>query len=141
MKSTQIGVVIIVSLAVGSVAREASGADRKFYGDPPDDTHAWCVHDTNRPLPPVVKPGDAPGQPPADAIMANPGSITGSIGVIVESLNVEELLKKIGLRSNVIKSGKHKDMGSPMRPMTEEDRLLLQGADSQARTLGGGLAK
>lgn len=69
MKSTQIGVVIIVSLAVGTVAREASGADRKFYGDPPDDTHAWCVHDTNRPLPPVVKPGDAPGQPPADAII------------------------------------------------------------------------
>ena len=63
----------------------------------------------------------------ADTIMANPGSITGSIGVIVESLNVEELLKKIGLRSNVIKSGKHKDIGSPMRPMTEEDRQLLQG--------------
>jgi len=63
----------------------------------------------------------------ADTIMANPGSITGSIGVIVESLNVEELLKKIGLRSNVIKSGKHKDIGSPMRPMTEEDRRLLQG--------------
>ncbi len=63
----------------------------------------------------------------ADTIIANPGSITGSIGVIVESLNVEELLKKIGLRSNVIKSGKHKDIGSPMRPMTEEDRRLLQG--------------
>jgi len=47
--------------------------------------------------------------------------------VIVESLNVEELLKKVGLRSNVIKSGKHKDIGSPMRPMTEEDRRLLQG--------------
>ena len=63
----------------------------------------------------------------ADTIMANPGSITGSIGVIVESLNVEELLKKIGLRSNVIKSGKHKDIGSPLRSMTEEDRRLLQG--------------
>jgi protease IV len=63
----------------------------------------------------------------ADGIMANPGSITGSIGVIVESLNIEDLLKKIGLRSNVIKSGKHKDIGSPMRPMTEEERKLLQG--------------
>jgi protease-4 len=63
----------------------------------------------------------------ADEIMANPGSITGSIGVIVESLNIEELLKKIGLRSNVVKSGKHKDIGSPMRPMTEEERKLLQG--------------
>ena len=63
----------------------------------------------------------------ADTIMANPGSITGSIGVIVESLNIEELLKKIGLRSNVIKSGKHKDIGSPLRSMTEEERKLLQG--------------
>jgi protease-4 len=63
----------------------------------------------------------------ADEIMANPGSITGSIGVIVETLNIEELLKKIGLRSNVVKSGKLKDMGSPMRTMTDEERKLLQG--------------
>ena len=63
----------------------------------------------------------------ADKIMANPGSITGSIGVIVESLNVEELLHKIGLRSVVVKSGKVKDMGSPFRPMTDEEKKLLQG--------------
>ena len=63
----------------------------------------------------------------ADEIMANPGSITGSIGVIVESLNIEELLKKIGLRSNVVKSGKLKDIGSPMRTMTERNDKLLQG--------------
>lgn len=63
----------------------------------------------------------------ADKILANPGSITGSIGVIVESLNVEELLRKLGLRSMVVKSGKHKDLGSPLRPMTEEERKLLQG--------------
>jgi protease-4 len=63
----------------------------------------------------------------ADRILANPGSITGSIGVIVESLNVEELLGKLGLRSVVVKSGKHKDLGSPLRPMTAEDRRLLQG--------------
>ncbi len=63
----------------------------------------------------------------ADRIIANPGSITGSIGVIVESLNVEELLGKLGLRSVVVKSGKHKDLGSPLRPMTAEDRRLLQG--------------
>jgi protease-4 len=47
--------------------------------------------------------------------------------VIVESLNVEELLGKLGLRSVVVKSGKHKDLGSPLRPMTAEDRRLLQG--------------
>jgi protease-4 len=63
----------------------------------------------------------------ADRIIANPGSITGSIGVIVESLNVEELLGKLGLRSVVVKSGRHKDLGSPLRPMTGEDRKLLQG--------------
>jgi len=63
----------------------------------------------------------------ADKIMANPGSITGSIGVIVESLNVEDLLHKIGLRPMVVKSGKVKDMGSPFRPMTDEEKNLLQG--------------
>ncbi len=63
----------------------------------------------------------------ADTIMANPGTITGSIGVIMESLNVEELLQKIGLRSMVVKAGKHKDLGSPLRAMTEEEKKLLQG--------------
>jgi protease-4 len=63
----------------------------------------------------------------ADKILANPGTITGSIGVIVESLNVEELLRKLGLRSMVVKSGKHKDLGSPLRPMTGEEKKLLQG--------------
>jgi protease-4 len=63
----------------------------------------------------------------ADRILANPGSITGSIGVIVESLNVEELFRKLGLRSTVIKSGKHKDIASPLRKMTPEEKKLLQG--------------
>jgi protease IV len=63
----------------------------------------------------------------ADKILANPGTITGSIGVIVESLNVEELFRKLGLEFVVIKSGKHKDIGSPTRKMTEEERKLLQG--------------
>lgn len=63
---------------------------------------------------------------PAREIFANPGTITGSIGVIMEFANVQELLDKIGLHSEVVKSGKHKDIGSPVRPMTEEDRALLQ---------------
>ncbi len=63
----------------------------------------------------------------ADQIVANPGSITGSIGVIAESMNVEDLLRKLGLRSMVIKSGRHKDLGSPFREMTPEERQLLQG--------------
>jgi protease IV len=62
----------------------------------------------------------------ADKILANPGTMTGSIGVIAESLNVEDLLRKIGLRSMVIKSGRHKDIGSPFREMSPEEKSLLQ---------------
>lgn len=62
----------------------------------------------------------------ADTIMANPGTTTGSIGVIAEMLNATELMQKIGVRFEVIKSGKFKDTGSPFRPMNEEDRLQLQ---------------
>ena len=63
----------------------------------------------------------------SDLIVANPGTITGSIGVVMEFSNVEDLLKKIGLRSYVIKSGKHKDIGSPLREMTPGERSILQG--------------
>ena len=62
----------------------------------------------------------------SDLIVANPGTITGSIGVVMEFSNVEDLLKKIGLRSYVIKSGKHKDIGSPLREMSPEERSILQ---------------
>lgn len=63
---------------------------------------------------------------PATRIMANPGTITGSIGVIMEFTNVQELFGKIGLHSEVVKSGAHKDIGSPTRAMTEADRKILQ---------------
>ncbi|MEJ2699696.1 MAG: signal peptide peptidase SppA, partial [Desulfuromonadales bacterium] len=63
---------------------------------------------------------------PANRIFSNPGTITGSIGVILEFTNFQELLQKIGLKSQIIKSGKHKDIGSPVRPMTEGDRKILQ---------------
>jgi protease-4 len=63
---------------------------------------------------------------PAGKILANPGTITGSIGVIMEFTNISELLDKIGLSNQVVKSGLHKDIGSPIRPMTEADREILQ---------------
>jgi len=63
----------------------------------------------------------------AHKIVANPGSITGSIGVIIESANVEDLIGKIGLKSVVIKSGKYKDILSPTREMENSERELLQG--------------
>ncbi len=61
-----------------------------------------------------------------DRIIANPGTLTGSIGVIMEMANVEGLLKKIGVEGVVIKSGRFKDIGSPLRKMSDEDRRLLQ---------------
>jgi protease IV len=62
----------------------------------------------------------------ADGIVASPGTVTGSIGVIMGYTNFEELLKKIGLVPVVVKSGQYKDMGSPVRTMTENERELLQ---------------
>lgn len=62
----------------------------------------------------------------ADRIVANPGSITGSISTVMHYANVEELLKKVGVRSAVVKSGKFKDIGSPTREMTAEERSLIQ---------------
>lgn len=61
-----------------------------------------------------------------DRIIANPGTLTGSIGVIMETANVEGLLKKIGVEGVVVKSGKFKDVGSPLRKMSDEERALLQ---------------
>ena len=64
---------------------------------------------------------------PADVIIANPGTLTGSIGVIMEIPNLEGLMSKIGISTEVIKSGKHKDMASAFRKMEKEDRDILQG--------------
>jgi protease-4 len=61
-----------------------------------------------------------------DWIVSNPGTITGSVGVIMEFTNLQELFKKVGVTSRTIKSGKFKDTGNPMRPMTEEEQQLLQ---------------
>lgn len=62
----------------------------------------------------------------ADDIYANPGTITGSIGVIAEFPNVEGLMDKIGIRFETIKTGRYKDTGSAFRPMTPEEQQLLQ---------------
>jgi len=63
----------------------------------------------------------------ADTIVANPGTLTGSIGVIMSFPNTEELFRKVGLKLEVIKTGKFKDVGSIWRPMTADERELLQG--------------
>ncbi len=62
----------------------------------------------------------------ATRIIADPGTLTGSIGVIMELPNVEGLMSKIGLKTEIIKSGKNKDMGTPFRTMKPEERKILQ---------------
>ena len=62
----------------------------------------------------------------AEKIVANPGTITGSIGVIIRGNNISELLSKIGIKFETIKSGKFKDILSPDKPLSEEGRALLQ---------------
>jgi protease-4 len=63
---------------------------------------------------------------PATLIYANPGTITASIGVIIKLSNIEALMDKIGIKATVIKTGKYKDSGSPVRVLTEEDRAMFQ---------------
>ena len=62
----------------------------------------------------------------ADKIVANPGTLTGSIGVKMEFANVEKLLEKIGVKGMVVKAGEFKDIGSPYRDMTAQEKKLLQ---------------
>lgn len=63
----------------------------------------------------------------SDRIVAHPTSITGSIGVVAYNINASGLLEKIGITNETIKSGDKKDIGSPLRPITDEERGILQG--------------
>lgn len=62
----------------------------------------------------------------ADSVMALPGSITGSIGVIMQFPDAGELLRKAGVQVEIVKSGEHKDAGSPVRSLDESDRAVFQ---------------
>lgn len=61
----------------------------------------------------------------ANKIIANPGAMVGSIGVIMQGANVEELMQKIGIESQVVKAGKYKQVGTPDREWTAEERTEL----------------
>jgi len=61
-----------------------------------------------------------------DSIFALPGSMTGSIGVIMQLPDASELLQKVGVRMQTVQSADHKDAGSPFRPLTDGDRALLE---------------
>ncbi|MFH0933166.1 MAG: signal peptide peptidase SppA [Nitrospirota bacterium] len=64
---------------------------------------------------------------PATRIIANPGTLTGSIGVIMEIPNIEGLMNKLGIKTEVVKSGRHKDIASIFRGIGKEEREILQG--------------
>ncbi|CAC9933724.1 signal peptide peptidase SppA [Aedoeadaptatus coxii] len=64
---------------------------------------------------------------PADKIYAAPSTLTGSIGVIMGGNNFSGLMEKLGVKDQAIKSAAHKDIGSSTRPMTDEERSILQG--------------
>ena len=73
-----------------------------------------------------------------DQIYANPGTLTGSIGVIMQLANVEQLMKKVGVDYVVVKAGAYKDIGNVGRPMTPEERRVLQALldDIHAQFIG-----
>jgi protease-4 len=70
-----------------------------------------------------------------DEIVAQPTTVTGSIGVIMLGLNFEALMDKIGVKNQTLKAGTHKDIGSPLREMTPEEKQILQSVldDMRAR--------
>ncbi len=70
----------------------------------------------------------------ADVVVASPGTLTGSIGVILSIANVRGLLDKLGVEATVVTAGKYKDTGSPFRPLTPEEREMLQEMADQVHT-------
>ena len=63
----------------------------------------------------------------ADTVLAHPSSVTGSIGVIMLTINARGLMEKVGVEATAVTSGPRKDMGSPFRVMTPEERAIFQG--------------
>ena len=70
----------------------------------------------------------------ANYIFANPGTITGSIGVLMRFSNMEGLMGKIGMKAFTLKTGKFKDVGSPAHPMSEPERAMLQAVIDNAHS-------
>ncbi|MFN3471249.1 MAG: signal peptide peptidase SppA [Aquificaceae bacterium] len=69
---------------------------------------------------------------PADLIFANPGTITGSIGVIVQHTEIKDLLEKLGIKTTAIKTGKFKDTLSPFRGLSEEEKAYIEATIKDA---------
>lgn len=101
----------------------AVGASQELYEE---------VKRTNKAKPVVVSMGSVAASGGyyaslgAEQIVASAGTLTGSVGVILKFANLKELFEKIGYKSEVVKSGDLKDIGSPDRAMTPEERDMLQ---------------
>ena len=67
----------------------------------------------------------------ADEIVASPTTVTGSIGVVMYGVNFSGLMEKIGVKNQTLKTGAHKDIGSPLRKMTPEDKAILHSVLNQ----------
>jgi protease-4 len=79
---------------------------------------------------------------PANRIFANPGTITGSIGVMTQFANVRDLLQKLGIDFESLTTGKLKDAGSPFKPLTDDQRAYLKGLiDDLNKQFSGDVAK
>lgn len=71
---------------------------------------------------------------PATIIIANPGTITGSIGVLMKFSNIEGLMDKVGMKAFTLKTGKYKDVGSPLRTMSDQEKAMLQAVIDSTHT-------
>ena len=77
----------------------------------------------------------------ADEIVATPTSVTGSVGVVMYNVNVSGLMEKIGVADQTIKAGQRKDIGSPLRKMTPEEKRILQAVLNQMQDRFLGLVR
>lgn len=83
----------------------------------------------------IMASGSYYGSIYANTIIANPGAIIGSIGVIMESADIKELADKIGIKPQVVQQGKYKQAGTPMRAWTTEERAELETLTKDTYTL------
>jgi protease-4 len=99
---------------------------------PSQEIHDAVVRVRNKGKPVVISMGAIAASggyylaAPANHIVASPGTLTGSIGVLMQLAEIEGLLKKVGVHLEVIKAGRHKDVGNFARAMTPEERAILQ---------------
>jgi protease-4 len=83
----------------------------------------------------IMASGSYYGSIYANTIIANPGAIIGSIGVIMESADIKELADKIGIKPQIVQQGKYKQAGTPMRPWTPDERAELETLTKDTYTL------